>query len=72
MEGMFLLLRTLPDSFVQVENSWGEKSGKKGYLSMSDEWFDEYMYEVLINKKYLPQDVVDISSQVSAASPVPV
>ena len=26
-----------------VENSWGEKSGKKGYLSMTDAWFDKYV-----------------------------
>lgn len=37
----------------KVENSWGEKSGKKGWFIMSDAWFDKYMYQVVVNKKYL-------------------
>lgn len=36
-----------------VENSWGDKVGKKGIFSMSDEWFDEYNYQIMIDKKYL-------------------
>ncbi|RGC78352.1 aminopeptidase C [Faecalimonas umbilicata] len=46
-----------PDRW-RVENSWGEKSGKKGYYVMSDVWFDEYMYQVVVNKKYLPEQFV--------------
>ena len=37
----------------KIENSWGIKSGNKGYMMMTDEWFDEYTYEVVIDKKYL-------------------
>jgi bleomycin hydrolase len=37
----------------EVENSWGDRGPAKGYCMMTDEWFDEYVYEVLINKKYL-------------------
>ncbi|QSF13664.1 aminopeptidase C [Mycoplasma sp. Mirounga ES2805-ORL] len=44
----------------QVENSWGEKIGKKGVFSMSDEWFDEFTYQIMIDKKYLPADLVKI------------
>jgi len=43
-----------------VENSWGDAKGNKGYWTMYDKWFDEYVYEVIINKKYLPQNVIDI------------
>ncbi len=40
----------------RVENSWGEEPGRKGYYVMSDDWFDEYMYQVVVNKKYLTPD----------------
>lgn len=43
----------------KVENTWGKNSGHKGYLVMSDEWFDQYMYQALIHKKHLPQEVID-------------
>ncbi|MGO2978550.1 MAG: C1 family peptidase, partial [Leuconostoc mesenteroides] len=29
----------------KVENSWGEKVGKKGYFTMSDDWMSEYAYQ---------------------------
>ncbi len=37
----------------KIENSWGPKSGNQGYMMMTDKWFDEYTYEVVIDKKYL-------------------
>jgi len=43
----------------RVENSWGERNGEKGYFIMSDEWFDEYLYEVVVSKKYLPAELVN-------------
>ncbi|MEE8437129.1 MAG: C1 family peptidase [Candidatus Neomarinimicrobiota bacterium] len=37
----------------RVENSWGSKRGDKGYDIMSDSWFDEYNYEVVVHKDYM-------------------
>ena len=39
----------------KVENSWGEKVGKKGFFVMSDNWMEEYCYQVVVNKRFLPE-----------------
>ncbi len=44
----------------RVENSWGDKVGQKGYYLMTDEWFDAYMFEVAVEKKYLPAKLVKL------------
>lgn len=44
----------------KVENSWGDKNGHKGYFTMSDEWFDEFTYQVVIKKEHLPAELRDI------------
>ena len=42
----------------RVENSWGKDPGKDGYYVMSDDWFNEYMYQVVVNKKYLSEKIL--------------
>ncbi len=37
----------------QVENSWGDEMGQKGIFSMSDAWFDEYTYQIMVEKKFV-------------------
>lgn len=41
----------------KIENSWGEKPGFKGYFVMSDSWFNSFVYQAVINKKFLPEDL---------------
>jgi bleomycin hydrolase len=43
-----------------VENSWGDTRGKKGYLTMLDEWFDQYVQEVVVHKRYVPGNLLAI------------
>lgn len=40
----------------KVENSWGDKVGKKGFFVMSPAWFKTYVFDIIINKKYLTPD----------------
>ncbi len=42
----------------EFENSWGPSSGHNGYLTFTDDWFSEYMFRVVINKKYLDDRAV--------------
>ena len=36
----------------KVENSWGKDRGRDGYYVMSDEWFGEFSYQILLDRKY--------------------
>lgn len=44
----------------KVENSWGEKVGKNGYFVMSDDWFNEYLFKVVVKKQYVSDKLVKI------------
>lgn len=46
-----------------VENSWGAEAGYKGHLVMTDEWFNEYMFRLVVEKKYVPEKVLNILKQ---------
>lgn len=43
-----------------VENSWGAAAGYKGCLIMTDEWFNEYMFRVVVEKRFVPEDVLEV------------
>lgn len=40
----------------KVENSWGADHGRDGFDTLSDAWFDEYVYQVVVDKKYLSDE----------------
>lgn len=42
----------------RVENSWGDDSGQKGFYTMNDNWYDEYMFEIASPKKYLTERMI--------------
>ena len=46
-----------------MENSWGANSGYKGHLIMTDEWFDEYMFRLVVETKYVPAKVQELLKQ---------
>ena len=47
----------------EVENSWGASYGHKGHIIMTDEWFDNYMFRLVVNKKYVSEKVLKASQQ---------
>jgi bleomycin hydrolase len=42
----------------RVENSWGDENGVKGFYTMNDSWFDEYVFEIAARKDRLPAELV--------------
>jgi bleomycin hydrolase len=57
--GVNLLAGGKPDKWL-IENSWGADKGHHGFLTATDDWFDNYMFRLVINKKYLSPNVLKI------------
>ncbi|KAK8749943.1 hypothetical protein OTU49_015141 [Cherax quadricarinatus] len=47
----------------RVENSWGEDRGEKGYLIMTSEWFREFVFEIVVDRKHVPEEVLAVFTQ---------
>lgn len=44
----------------KIENSWGVDKANGGYYLMTDSWFDNFVYQVVINKKYLSKEQLEV------------
>lgn len=54
----------------KVENSWGEKVGDKGFFVMSDEWMDEYTYQIVVRKELLtPEQLSAFEAEPTVLAP---
>ncbi|XP_063218773.1 bleomycin hydrolase isoform X2 [Bacillus rossius redtenbacheri] len=47
----------------RVENSWGDDRGDKGYLVMTKDWFEEFVFEVVVDRKFVPDKVLEVFEQ---------
>ena len=47
----------------KVENSWGPTHGHHGHLIMTDAWFDEYMFRLVVDRKYVPAATLELLKQ---------
>lgn len=44
----------------RVQNSWGENPGTKGWFVMSDDWMDQFVYQAVVDPKFVSQEVRDV------------
>lgn len=54
----------------RVENSWGEERGDKGYLMMTTDWFKEFVFEVVVDKSLLSEEVLSVFQQEPQVLPI--
>lgn len=47
----------------KVENSWGATWGQQGCLIMTDRWFREFMFRLVVDKKYVPENILKAADQ---------
>lgn len=47
----------------KVENSWGASWGQQGCLIMTNDWFNEYMFRLVVDKRDVPADILRQFSQ---------
>ena len=53
----------------KVENSWGANNGVNGCLIMTNRWFNEYMFRLVVNKKFITDKVKEVLKQTPTRLP---
>ena len=54
----------------KFENSWGRKSGADGYMLLTDKWFDEYLFRIVVDRKYMPENLLKLLNQKPVKLPI--
>ena len=44
----------------RVQNSWGAAAGTEGFFVMSDEWMDQFVYQAVVDPKFVAKEVKDV------------
>lgn len=44
----------------RVQNSWGDTAGTKGWFVMSDAWMDQFVYQAVVDPKFVSKEVADV------------
>lgn len=53
----------------KIENSWGNGGANAGYHMASDKWFDAYVFQAVINKKYLGEKAAILDGEMTELEP---
>ena len=60
----FFVSTGLPLASLRVQvNSVGGSPGYQGHLIMTDEWFDEYMFRLVVEKRFVPAATLKLFEQ---------
>lgn len=46
----------------KVENSWGTSHGQNGCAIMSEQWFRDNMFRLVVDKRYVPAEILKIEN----------
>ncbi len=58
-------------NYWKIENSWGTNGPYKGNLVCSDDWFNEYTYQLIVPRKYLTQNEMAVwTGEISKSFPL--
>jgi bleomycin hydrolase len=47
----------------KVENSWGKKAGDDGWVIIDHKWFDRHVYQVIIDRRFVPSALLALTKQ---------